>query len=138
VTLRPVDDTTYTALAAGTPLPVEQAPVWAAFDAVVPGRSHWGRLAYDDDGVTAAVVTLAEVRGPGGFRYLWAKNGPVWLVEPTPEREEALRRELGERLGRVDPRLRFAPLHARPEAPDLRPVTPGITRSDGRRVGGEG
>lgn len=128
MTLRPVDDTTYTALAEGTPLPVEQAPVWAAFDAVVPGRSHWGRLAYvDEDGATAAVLTLAEVRGPGGFRYLWAKNGPVWLVEPTPEREAALRRELGEQLRRLDPRLVFVRLHARHEAPDLRPVMQGIT-----------
>ncbi|WP_413449885.1 GNAT family N-acetyltransferase [Georgenia phoenicis] len=127
MTLRPVDDTTYTALA-GTPLPIEQAPVWAAFDAVVPGRSHWGRLAFeDDDGATTAVVSLAEVRGPGGFRYLWAKNGPVWFVEPTPEREAALRRQLGERLRRVDPRLVFVRLHAMHEAPDLRPVMQGIT-----------
>ncbi|HLT85540.1 MAG TPA: GNAT family N-acetyltransferase [Phototrophicaceae bacterium] len=127
MSLRPVDDATYRELAAGVPLPIEQAPVWAAFDAVVEGRSHWGRLAFDDDGAPAAVLSLAEVRGPGGFRYLWAKNGPVWLVEPTPGREAALRRELVERLRRVDPRLVFVRLHALHEAPDLRPVLQGIT-----------
>src|SRR5690606_5470285 len=68
MSLRPVDDATYRELAAGVPLPIEQAPVWAAFDAVVEGRSHWGRLAFDDDGAPAAVLSLAEVRGPGGFR----------------------------------------------------------------------
>ena len=127
MSLRPVDDATYRELAAGVALPIEQAPVWAAFDAVVAGRSHWGRLAYEEDGVPAAVVSLAEVRGPGGFRYLWAKNGPVWLVEPTAQREAALRRELAERLRQVDPRLVFVRLHALHEAPDLRPVMQGIT-----------
>ncbi|WP_324650896.1 lipid II:glycine glycyltransferase FemX [Georgenia sp. H159] len=128
MTLRPVDDTTYLRLAAGTPLPIEQAPVWARFDAVVDGRDHWGRLVYrDDDGTPAAVVSFAVVRGPGGFRYLWAKNGPVWLVEPTPEREADLRGRLAARLADIDPRLVFVRLHATHEAPDLRPVLQGIT-----------
>jgi len=128
VTLRPVDDTTYARLAAGVPLPIEQAPVWATFDAVVEGRSHWGRLAFrDEDGTPAAVVSFALQRGPGGFRYLWAKNGPVWLVEPTPDRERALRDHLVQRLRQVDPRLVFVRLHAMHEAPDLRPVLQGIT-----------
>lgn len=126
--IRPVDDTTYAELAAGTTLPIEQAPVWTRFDAVVADREHWGRLVHtDDDGTPAAVVSFAMVRGPGGFRYLWAKNGPVWLVEPTAERERALRRELVDRLRRVDPRLVFVRLHAVHEAPDLRPVLQGIT-----------
>lgn len=126
--IRPVDDTTYVELAAGTTLPIEQAPVWTRFDAVVADREHWGRLVHtDDDGTPAAVVSFAMVRGPGGFRYLWAKNGPVWLVEPTAERERALRRELVDRLRRVDPRLVFVRLHAVHEAPDLRPVLQGIT-----------
>src|SRR5690625_6819718 len=126
--LRPVDDATYRELARDVALPIEQAPVWAAFDAVVEGRSHWGRFAStDDDGRPAAVLSLAEVRGPGGFRYLWAKNGPVWLVEPTPQREADLRRRLVAGLRLVDPRLVFVRLHAMHEASDLRPVLQGIT-----------
>src|SRR5690606_41119480 len=70
---------------------------------------------------------LTAQRGPGGFRYLWAKNGPVWFVEPTPEREADLRRLLAESLRRVDPRLVFVRLHAMHEAPDLRPLLQGIT-----------
>src|SRR5690625_1149617 len=125
--LRPVDDATYRELARDVALPIEQAPVWAAFDAVVEGRSHWGRLAYtDDDGRPAAVVSLAEVRGPGGFRYLWAKNGPVWLVEPTLQREADLRRRLAARLRLVDPRLGAVRLLAMHDATDRRPGLPGI------------
>lgn len=125
--LRPVDDATYLALAAGTPLPIEQAPVWARFDARVAGREHWGRLVYEDDAGPAAVVSLTKVQGPGGTTYLWAKNGPVWLVEPTAALETDLRSRLVASLREVDPRLVFVRLHARYEAIDLRPVLQGIT-----------
>ena len=127
MTLRPVDDATYEQIAAGTTLPIEQAPVWAGFDAVVDGREHWGRLVFDDDGAPAAVVSLTLQQGPAGLRYLWAKNGPVWLVEPTARREAALRTALAGRLRRIDPRLVFVRLHAMHEAPDLEPVLQGIT-----------
>lgn len=125
--LRPVDDATYLALAAGTPLPIEQAPIWARFDARVAGREHWGRLVYEDDAGPAAVVSLTKVLGPGGVSYLWAKNGPVWLVEPTAASEADLRRRLVASLREVDPRLVFVRLHARYEAIDLRPMLQGIT-----------
>lgn len=125
--LRPVDDATYLALTAGTPLPIEQAPVWAHFDARVAGREHWGRLVYEDDAGPAAVVSLTKVHGPGGTTHLWAKNGPVWLVEPTAALETDLRRRLVASLREVDPRLVFVRLHARYEAIDLRPVLQGIT-----------
>src|SRR5690606_32451510 len=59
--------------------------------------------------------------------YLWAKNGPVWLVEPTAAREADLRRRLVASLSEIDPRLVFVRLHAREEADDLRPVLQGIT-----------
>ncbi|MEE6272140.1 lipid II:glycine glycyltransferase FemX [Georgenia wangjunii] len=126
-TLAPVDDATYLERAAGMPLPIEQAPVWAAFDDVVDGRRHWGRLAFLVDGEPAAVVSLTEVRGPGGFRYLWAKNGPVWRERPTPELERALRDRLAASLRTVDPGLVFVRLHAWHEAADLRDVMQGIT-----------
>ncbi|MEE6281135.1 lipid II:glycine glycyltransferase FemX [Georgenia sp. MJ170] len=125
--LRPVDDATYRQLASGTPLPIEQAPVWSRFDDRVAGREHWGRLAYSDDAGPAAVVSLTKVHGPGGLNYLWAKNGPVWLVEPTAAREADLRRRLVASLKEIDPRLVYVRLHARAEATDLRPVLQGIT-----------
>lgn len=125
--LRPVDDATYRELAAGTPLPIEQAPVWAGFDERVGGREHWGRLLYVEDEGPAALLSLTRVDGPAGLAYLWAKNGPVWLVEPTVLREAELRRKLAASLREVDPRLVYVRLHARYEAPDLRPVMQGIT-----------
>ncbi|WP_127572030.1 lipid II:glycine glycyltransferase FemX [Georgenia faecalis] len=125
--LAPVDDETYTRLAAGTALPIEQALVWADFDEVVPGREHWGRLAFQAGGEVVAVLSLTQVDGPAGVRYLWAKNGPVWLTEPTPELERALRERLVAALRRAAPRVAFVRLHAHHAADDLRDVLQGIT-----------
>jgi hypothetical protein len=127
ITVAPVDDDTYRRLAAGTPLPIEQAVVWADFDAVVEGRRHWGRLAFRDGERTVALMSLAEVTGPAGVRYLWAKNGPVWLTTPTADLERALRARLVAALRRAAPGAVFVRLHAAHAAEDLHDVLQGIT-----------
>lgn len=125
--LVPVSDAEYTRLASGTPLPVEQAPVWDRFDAVVPGREPWGRLAFYDGAELAALVSLTRVRLPGGLQHLWAKNGPVWVLEATAQRERELRARLAAALRRVDPRVVYVRLHACHDADDVQPVMQGIT-----------
>lgn len=127
VTLRPATDDEYLLAAAPAPLPIEQAPVWADLDAVVPGRSHWGRLVLRRGAQVLAVLTLAEIDLPGPMSFLWAKNGPVWLVDPTPADEAELRRLLRTHLPKVAPRVVFVRLHARHDADDVEPLLQGIT-----------
>ncbi len=111
----------------GQAVPIEQAPVWEAFDAAVAGRSPWGRLAaYDDDERPVAVMALSEYPGRG-FSYLWAKHGPVWLEAPTADAEQALRRGLTRYIAQHAPRIAFVRLHMHHEAPDLRPLLQSVT-----------
>lgn len=109
------------ARAAGVPVPVEQSAAWDRFDAAMPGRSPWMRLAYQEDGADLAVVALSEYRGRG-FRYLWAKHGPVWLLpqgqRPTPEQEARFRAALVRAVHRADRGIAFVRLHAWERAAD--------------------
>jgi hypothetical protein len=127
--LEHIDGDAFEALvhAAGLTVPIEQAPVWEAFDASVPGRSPWGRLAvYADDGRPVAVMALSEYSGTG-FRYLWAKHGPVWLETPTASAERDLRRGLTGFVATHAPRIAFVRLHMHHEAADLRPLLQTVT-----------
>lgn len=113
--------------AAGLTVPVEQAPVWEAFDAAVAGRSPWGRLAaYAENGRPVAVMALSEYPGRG-FSYLWAKHGPIWIDAPTADAERALRRGLTDYIGTHAPRIAFVRLHMHHEAADLRPLLQTVT-----------
>lgn len=122
-----VSDDTYREIADGVALPIEQAPVWDRFDAVVAGREPWHRLALYEDDAPRAVINLTMQRGPGLLRYLWAKNGPVWLAPPSPVQEAAMHsclRTVGRKAVRGAVFLR---LHAWHDAPHLQPVLQGIT-----------
>ncbi len=113
--------------AAGLTVPVEQAPVWDAFDAAVAGRSPWGRLAaYDEHDRPVTVMAFSEYPGRG-FRYLWAKHGPLWLEPPTADAEAALRRGLTDYMKTHAPRIAFVRLHMHHEAADLRPLLQSVT-----------
>lgn len=127
LTLRPVTDEEYRSAAASVALPIEQAPAWSAFDAVVPGRSHWGRLVLRRGDEVLAALSLAEVALPGGASFLWAKNGPVWIGDPTAAEEAELRRLLRATLPKVAPRALFVRLHVRNDADDVEPLLQGIT-----------
>ncbi|WP_062464937.1 lipid II:glycine glycyltransferase FemX [Demequina soli] len=109
------------------PVPIEQAPAWDAYDATVPGREHLVRLAVlDADGTPVAVVSLSryEVRG---FPYVWAKHGPIPLVERTPEHEKAIRDALAADVRARFPWAVFLRMHARHAAPDLRELLQTVT-----------
>lgn len=124
--LLPVSTEEFTDLASGHPIPVEQAPVWDAYDGLAHGRRPWQRFALRHDGDVVALVSLAWHAGRG-FRFLWAKQGPVWLTDPTPELERELRRLLVTGVRRVDPRVAFVRLHAWHPDDDLHPLLQGVT-----------
>jgi len=126
IRLVPLDDAEFAALTADVDLPVEQSLAWDAYDRAVPGRWPWKRFAFHVDDEPAAVLALSEYVGRG-FRYLWAKHGPVWLVEPTAELELALRERLVTGVRAVDPRLVFVRLHAAHPAEDLCPLLQSVT-----------
>lgn len=126
LSLRALDDETYLRLCAGREVPLEQTPVWDRFDARLVGRWPWRRLGVWDGAELLALISLTELRGRG-FRYLWAKHGPVWFAEPTAERERALRLALVDGVRRADRGLVFVRLHARHRAPDLHELLQTVT-----------
>ncbi|WP_062384333.1 lipid II:glycine glycyltransferase FemX [Demequina iriomotensis] len=129
LTVVPLDDDRFLELArrGDHPVPIEQAPAWDAYDAAVPGREHLARLGVmDAAGEAVAVVSLSryEVRG---FPYVWAKHGPIPLVERTPENEKAIRDALVADLRVRYPWATFLRMHARHAAPDLRELLQTVT-----------
>lgn len=124
--LVPVSAEEFTTLAAGHVVPIEQSPAWDRYDDLTAGRRPWQRLVFHHDGRVAAVISLTWHAGRG-FQYLWAKQGPVWLTETTPELEAELRRLLVGGIRRVAPRVAFVRLHAWHAAGDLRPLLQGVT-----------
>lgn len=108
-----------------TPAPVEQTEAWERFERSM-GRSLFGRYVYVADGRPTAALALYryEVHGQ---TFLWAKHGPVWLKEQTPEREAELRALLLAEVRRREPRTAFIRLHARFQAPGLHELLSTIT-----------
>ncbi|WP_159449694.1 peptidoglycan bridge formation glycyltransferase FemA/FemB family protein [Demequina sp. NBRC 110057] len=108
------------------PVPIEQGPVWDAYDAAVDGREHWRRLVVRADDEPVAVISLSSYEGRG-FRYLWARHGPIWVAEQTPQRAAALRGALASYVRREAPWATFVRLHAEVKGPDLSEVLQTIT-----------
>lgn len=124
--LVPLSDTEFAALTADIDLPVEQSLAWDGYDRAVPGRRPWKRLAFYAAGEPAAVVALSEYLGRG-FRYLWAKHGPVWLAEPTPQLERAFEERLVAGVRAVDPRMVFLRIHAAHPTENHHPLLQSVT-----------
>lgn len=121
-----LDDAEYLRRAVGQRLPIEQTPLWDAYDRVAAGRAPWGRFLVSDATQAIALLSLSAYRGRG-FRYLWARHGPVWLVEPTPQQEHELREAVTALVRRADRRLVFVRLHARHRADDLHELLQTMT-----------
>ncbi|WP_312348144.1 GNAT family N-acetyltransferase [Actinomyces sp.] len=113
------------AAAGVVPLPIEQTAVWEAFEAS-QGRTLWGRYAWEEDGRTCALVCLHET-SLRGFTYLWARHGPVWLKEQSPQRAQRFRTDLAQLVRQRDRRVVFVRLHSTYSACDLREPIQGIT-----------
>lgn len=124
--LRPLSAEQLRIAAAGAvELPVEQAPVWERFESS-QGHALWGRYAWEEDGRTQALITLYsyDLRG---FRYLWARRGPVWIREQSPGREAQFREDLRHLVRERDRGITFVRLHAAYSAPDLSHLLQAIT-----------
>ncbi|WP_062205040.1 lipid II:glycine glycyltransferase FemX [Demequina salsinemoris] len=111
---------------AAHPVPIEQSPAWDTYDAAVPGRAPWRRLAVSAGDEPVALIAFSAFEGRG-FRYLWAKHGPIWLSEQTPERELAVRRALVAYVKREASWCVFLRMHAKHPAPDLSDLLQTVT-----------
>ena len=111
-------------------LPIEQTCVWETFEKS-QGHGVWGRYAWCEDDTKVAFITLYKY-AVRGVHYLWAKWGPAWVKEATPEREAALRADLLAEIHKRDKSVAFVRLHAIYQHPDL--VMPLQTISYDRTV----
>lgn len=111
---------------AGKRVPIEQSPVWDAYDAIVDGRTFWRRLVYTVGGQPQAVIALTEYSGRG-FQYLWAKHGPVWVGAQTADAEAGFRSALRSYIAAQAPQIVFARIHARSRAADLHELLQSVT-----------
>ena len=98
-------------------LPIEQTCVWETFEES-QGHGVWGRYAWCEDDSKIAFITLYKY-SVRGVHYLWAKWGPAWVKEATPEREAALRADLLREIKAKDKSVAFVRLHAIYQHPDL-------------------
>ena len=124
-TLRRVDGREMRLAVGNSHFPVEQTEAWERFEEAM-GRPLWGRYLYEDKGKPVAAIALYRYE-MGGQTFLWAKHGPVWLKEQSPEREAHLRRLLRSVVTERDRSVRFIRMHARYRAADLRELLSTIT-----------
>lgn len=97
---------------AGRPVQIEQSERWAAIERSLPGREPWRCLEITGDDGPVAVLALTRYSGRA-MTQLWAKHGPIWLIDaPTPEQERALRAAVADYVRREDPRAALVRLHA--------------------------
>ena len=124
-TLRPISPKDMRVAIGCTPAPIEQLEPWTAYEAS-QGHPLFGRYVYEDDGRPVAVLALYRYE-IGGQRFLWAKHGPIWLKEQSPEREAHLRELLVREVRLKDSRVVFVRMHARYRAADTRELLSTIT-----------
>lgn len=98
------------AVQTGVNVPIEQTWVWAEFEETFPDRALVGFFSIIVDGQTVAILGLTRYEYHG-FEFVWAKHGPVWLVENTPELERAAVRALVKWLKKKRSRTAFVRLH---------------------------
>ncbi|MFT0761544.1 GNAT family N-acetyltransferase [Actinomyces sp. F1_1611] len=98
-------------------VPLEQATPWRKFSEA-NGHYLWGHLLWEEDGKVLAAATFYryEVRGQ---KYLWTRNGPLWLKAPAPAREEEALDLLRTHLRQHAKPYSFVRLHAWYEHPAL-------------------
>ena len=108
----PLHPTEFTARAAAArvDLPLEQSQAWDRYDEAVDGRSPFGRYVWQVDGEDRAFLSLTALTGRG-FKYLWAKEGPVWTGAPSAREEEYFHKDL-KKILKPNKSFAFVRLHA--------------------------
>ena len=108
------------AVATHVNVPIEQTWVWAEFEETFPDRNLMGFFGVTVDGETVAILGLTRY-DYHGFEFVWAKHGPVWLVENTQELEDAALTALVSWLKKKRARTAFVRLHLEFPHADARP-----------------
>lgn len=110
----------------GIALPLEQSSHWDRFDSLMNDREPWLRLVWWVDDEIAALISLSRMKGRG-FMYAWAKEGPVWAVEPSDAMQRAFRDGLLSVVRSKDPSIVFVRLHADDAGGDLSELLQSVT-----------
>lgn len=84
-----ITESQFEELTADRCVPIEQSQLWWSFESQIAGRRPWKLVAIYKREELWCIVRLTSFQGRG-FRYLWGKEAPIWFVEPTANREEAL------------------------------------------------
>ena len=98
------------AFGAGITVPIEQTWTWYDFEDSFSDRELVGFYSVLEEGEPVAVLALMKT-DYHGFDFLWSKNGPVWLVEPTEKRERWLVDLLVRWIKDRSSRIAFVRLH---------------------------
>ena len=101
-------------------VPIEQLPIWQDYESTIPGRSFWGYISFEEDGVRVALAAFQQYE-THGYRYLRGHHAPVWIQPPSPEREAAMLDALSAYVASRDRGLAFARLSVASEPPATRP-----------------
>ena len=115
-----------TAVEAQVVVPVEQTWVWAEFEETFPDRDLIGFFEITADGEPVAVLGLTAY-DYHGFKFVWCKNGPVWLVPEDAALEKKAVRALVRWIKRRQPSTAFLRMHLRFPLADAKPpmqITP--------------
>lgn len=111
---------------AGLALPIEQTRQWADLDSVTGDREVGAYFVARRKADTVAVMYATKMKS-SGIQYLWARNGPVWVNEPSDAEEDELLTALRHTVRKEFPLAAFLRLHSRPEAEGTRPIISTIT-----------
>ena len=107
-------------------LPIEQTRQWADLDSVTGDREVGAYFVARRKADTVAVMYATKMKS-SGIQYLWARNGPVWVNEPSDAEEDELLTALRHTVRKEFPLAAFLRLHSRPEAEGTRPIISTIT-----------
>lgn len=86
--------------------PIEQCPVWLAYQATIDGRTPWALLAVEDGGQTIALVALVDY-ATHGYHYLHVTHGPVYASKPSAQTEDEVLRALVDYVRHHDRKVVF-------------------------------
>lgn len=107
-------------------LPIEQSMLWLKFDEAA-GRTPWLGVKYSPNGKDRALMSLGSYN-VRGFKYLWARHGPVWIGEqPSASEEEKFFDRLANDMRKINPRVVFVRAHATHRPARLKPILQTIT-----------
>ena len=66
-------------------VPLEQSPVWGAFNDSIAGRKFLGSFRYDDTSGKLVGLASATLYKEKGRNWIWIKHGPIFATEPNTE-----------------------------------------------------